>query len=98
MFTGPAGIETGYLTAAPLTTANPEAPALAPQPLVYNGSFPGTVIRLREGRASRIILRNRTGSTTNLHLHGLPIPPHVDAPFAHVHSGSNQTYRFRLPQ
>ena len=97
MFAGAAGVRTGYLTAAPMATTNIESGALAPQSLAYNGSFPGTVIRLTEGRASRIILRNRSGAMTNLHLHGLPIPPHVDAPFADVHDGTDRTYRFHLP-
>ena len=97
LFPGAAGIPTGYLTAEALPASNIESGALAPHPLSYNGFFPGQVLRLREGHASRVILRNRLGETTNLHLHGLRIPPHVDAPFAHVHAGMNQTYRFRLP-
>ncbi len=97
LFRGAAGITTGYLTAEPLRQANAESGALAAHPLAYNGSFPGTVVRLKEGHPARLILRNRTGGMTNLHLHGLRIPPHVDAPFAHVHDGTNQTYRFRLP-
>ncbi|MDX6221046.1 MAG: hypothetical protein QOD91_100 [Frankiales bacterium] len=98
MFRGPAGIRTGYVTAAPLPRANVESGALAPQPLAYNNFFPGTVIRLTEGHAARIIFRNRSGAMSNLHLHGLRIPPPVDAPFAHVHHGTNRTYRFRLPK
>ncbi|MDX6230474.1 MAG: hypothetical protein QOI76_3864 [Frankiales bacterium] len=98
MFRGPAGIRTGYLTAAPMPRSDIESGALAPEPLAYNNFFPGTVIRLQEGHASRIIFRNRSGELSNLHLHGLRIPPHVDAPFAHVHHGANQTYRFRLPK
>lgn len=97
LFAGAAGIPTGYLTAAAMPTANIEAGALAPFPLAYDGWFPGRVVRLREGHEHRIILRNRLAETTNLHLHGLRIPPHVDAPFTHVHAGMNQTYRFRLP-
>ena len=55
------------------------------------------MVRITEGHPARVIFRNRTGEPTNLHLHGLRIPPHVDAPFTHVHNGADQTYRFRLP-
>jgi FtsP/CotA-like multicopper oxidase with cupredoxin domain len=98
LFRGAAGIRTGYLTAARLPKGNIETGALAAQALSYDGTFPGPVIRLREGHPARVIFRNRSGETSNLHLHGLRIPPHVDAPFAHVHAGTNQTYRFRPPQ
>lgn len=97
LFRGAAGIRTGYLTAASLSAANIETGALATPALAYNGSFPGTLLRLKEGHPARVIFRNRTGELSNLHLHGLRIPPHVDAPFAHVHDGTDRTYRFRLP-
>jgi FtsP/CotA-like multicopper oxidase with cupredoxin domain len=97
LFRGAGGIRTGYLTAAPLPLGSAEASALAPQPLAYNGTFPGTVIRLREGHPARVIFRNRSGELTNLHLHGLRIPPHVDAPFLHLLPGADRTYRFTLP-
>jgi FtsP/CotA-like multicopper oxidase with cupredoxin domain len=97
LFRGAAGLPTGYLTAGRLPRHSPEVGVLEQNPLAYNGSFPGAVLRLREGRASRVIFRNRTGEMTSLHLHGLRIPPHVDAPFAHIEPGTNQTYRFTLP-
>jgi FtsP/CotA-like multicopper oxidase with cupredoxin domain len=97
LFRGAAGIPTGYLTVAALPATAVEAGVLASRPLAYNGSFPGQVIRLREGAPARVIFRNRAGEPTNLHLHGLRIPPHVDAPFAHIHSGEDRTYRFTLP-
>ena len=97
LFPGAAGIPTGYLTAAPLPAGAAETGVLAPNPLTYNGSFPGPVIRISAGHPSRIILRNRTGETTNLHLHGLPIPPHIDQPFLHLDDGNDATYPFHLP-
>ncbi len=97
-FRGPAGIATAYITAAPLPAGNVELGALLPRQIAYNGGFPGPILRLRDGHPARVILRNRLHETTNLHLHGLRIPPHVDAPFTHVHAGTNQTYRFALPK
>ncbi|BEP14070.1 multicopper oxidase domain-containing protein [Acidothermaceae bacterium B102] len=96
-FSGAAGLETSCLTAAPLSITSAASGVLAPGPLAYGAGFPGPVIRLREGQPSRVILRNRTGEPTNLHLHGLRIPPHVDQPFLHLDSGSDATYRFHLP-
>jgi FtsP/CotA-like multicopper oxidase with cupredoxin domain len=96
-FRGAAGIPTGYLTAAPLARSSAAGGVLAPAPLSYDAGFPGPVIRLGEGRPARIILRNRTGEPTNLHLHGLRIPPHVDQPFLHLDTGADATYRFSLP-
>ena len=97
MFEGAAGIPTGYLTAAPLARTSPASGVLAPAPLAYEVPFPGRSSASARGRASRIILRNRTGEMTNLHLHGLRVPPHVDQPFLHVEGGADATYRFRLP-
>jgi FtsP/CotA-like multicopper oxidase with cupredoxin domain len=98
LFRGAAGIPTGYLTAAALPDHSPESGVLDRDPLAYNGAFPGPVLRLREGHASRVVFRNRTGELTNLHLHGLRIPPHVDAPFAHLEDGADRTYRFTIPR
>jgi FtsP/CotA-like multicopper oxidase with cupredoxin domain len=97
LFPGAAAVDTGYLTAAALSRRSAVAGVLAPSPLAYDETFPGPVIRLREGGPARVILRNRTGEPTNLHLHGLRIPPHVDQPFLHLDSGSDATYRFELP-
>ena len=45
------------------------------QVLAYNGSYPGPLIRAREGDRLRITLRNALDEPTNLHFHGLHVSP-----------------------
>ncbi len=55
---------------------------LAPNHIVsttlYNGQFPGPVIRLREGRRTTIDLVNDTDTPEQVHWHGQNIPSDVD--------------------
>jgi FtsP/CotA-like multicopper oxidase with cupredoxin domain len=55
---------------------------LAPDHIVsttlYNGQFPGPVIRLREGRRTTIDLVNDTDTPEQVHWHGQNIPSDVD--------------------
>lgn len=60
----------------------------------YNAAFPGPVLRFREGDRVRVRLTNRLGEPTNLHLHGLHIPPDVDDPLRLVADGDTTTYEF----
>lgn len=55
---------------------------LAPDHIVsttlYNGQFPGPVIRLREGRRTTVDLVNDTDTPEQVHWHGQNIPSDVD--------------------
>lgn len=64
---------------------------------VYNGSFPGPLLRVREGEVVRVKFTNRMAEPTNLHFHGLHISPSVDNPFLAVDQGQTQIYEFRIP-
>lgn len=63
----------------------------------YNGRFPGPTLRLREGERAEIDFRNGLPEPTNLHLHGLHVPPGVDDAFLAVHPGERATYTFDVP-
>lgn len=63
----------------------------------YNDSFPGPLLRVREGDRVRIDLTNRLGEPTNLHFHGLHISPDVDNPFLEVPPGGSTAYEFTVP-
>jgi FtsP/CotA-like multicopper oxidase with cupredoxin domain len=45
---------------------------------LYNGQFPGPLLRFREGRAVTVDIRNRTDHREFLHWHGQKIPDDVD--------------------
>lgn len=65
--------------------------------LTYNGAFPGPLLRLAEGDHVRIRLTNRLEEPTNLHLHGLHIPPDADDPTRLVAPGEMTVYEFDVP-
>jgi FtsP/CotA-like multicopper oxidase with cupredoxin domain len=65
-------------------------------PFSYEGVFPGPLIRLHEGDRVRLTFANRLDRITNLHLHGLHIPPSVDDPFVHVMPGESRLYEFTV--
>ena len=46
----------------------------------------------------RLTLENRLSEPTNLHWHGLPIPPKVDDPFLEIPPGEAWTYEFNVPE
>ena len=83
------GARTGELTAA--------ADATGVTGLAYNGTSPGPLLRLREGERVRLAFRNDTDAHSSLHLHGLPLGPAADAPFAHLGPGSADVREFVLP-
>jgi FtsP/CotA-like multicopper oxidase with cupredoxin domain len=66
--------------------------------LGYNGRAPGPVLRLQEGQHVRVRFRNGLTQATNLHLHGLPIPPAVDAPHVVVEPGGSAEYELVVPE
>lgn len=64
------------LTAAPAEVE--VGPFGAYRTWVYNGQFPGSEIRVREGERLRIILENRLPEATTIHWHGVPVPNPMD--------------------
>lgn len=81
-----AGVLHGSITAAPLADG-----------LAYEGSVPGPVLRLHEGDRVRLTFSNQTPEHSSLHLHGLPLPPAVDAPLRHVMPGEADEREFTVP-
>jgi FtsP/CotA-like multicopper oxidase with cupredoxin domain len=66
--------------------------------MTYNSSFPGPVMRMREGDTVRLNFTNRLREPTNLHLHGLRISPAVDAPLIEILPGKSHLYEFNIPK
>ncbi len=66
----------------------------------FNGRFPGPAISAKQGDTVRIVLNNRLSEPTNLHFHGLHIPPTgvADNIFLEVQPGESQRYEFVVPK
>jgi FtsP/CotA-like multicopper oxidase with cupredoxin domain len=66
----------------------------------YGGSFPGRLIRMREGETVRLRFANRLPEVTNLHFHGLHVPPtgRADNSWLHVPPGEAFAYEFEVPR
>jgi FtsP/CotA-like multicopper oxidase with cupredoxin domain len=64
----------------------------------YGGAFPGRALEAREGDTLRIHFTNRLPEATNLHFHGLHIPPdgRADNVWLHIPPGERFTYEFRI--
>lgn len=64
--------------------------------LGYNGTVPGPILRMREGRTAEFDFENATDLVSNLHFHGLHVDPTGtgDNPFLTVPPGDRQRYRF----
>lgn len=69
-----------------------------PARLMTYGGFPGPTLRLREGETVRLNFTNNLPEATNLHLHGLHVPPSVDDPLALVQPGESRLYEFTVPK
>ena len=65
----------------------------------FNGSIPGPALQARPGDTVRIDFRNSLREPTNLHFHGLHIPPTgaADNSFQSVSGGDSFAYEFTLP-
>ena len=66
----------------------------------YGGSFPGKLIRVREGETVRLRFTNRLPEVTNLHFHGLHVPPtgRADNSWLHVPPDETFAYEFEVPR
>lgn len=65
----------------------------------YNGQIPGPQIEARPGDTVRIRFTNNLPEPTNLHYHGLHVPPtgNADNVFLNIPSGESFTYEFTIP-
>jgi FtsP/CotA-like multicopper oxidase with cupredoxin domain len=91
--TAPAGVEVELeVVAVTVRVADADARLLS-----YNNAVPGPLLRLREGDHVRLALTNRLNEPTNLHLHGLHVPPSVDDAFRVIAPGETTIYEFDLP-
>ena len=71
----------------------------AAQLFSYNGQIPGPKLEVRSGETVRIHLTNNLTEPTNLHYHGLHIPPtgNADNIFLKISSGEVFNYEFTIP-
>jgi FtsP/CotA-like multicopper oxidase with cupredoxin domain len=67
---------------------------------VYNDSFTAPTLVVNRGELVRVRLVNHLDEPTNLHFHGLEVPPsgHGDNIFVSVDPGRSFQYSFRLPR
>jgi FtsP/CotA-like multicopper oxidase with cupredoxin domain len=65
----------------------------------YNGTSPGPTLRVRPGDLLRVRLVNRLDQPTNLHTHGLHVPPGGDGdnPFVIIDPGARFDYAIAIP-
>jgi len=68
--------------------------------LGYNGQVPGPLLEARPGDTVRIRLTNQLSEPTNIHYHGLHVPPsgNADNIFLEIASGETHTSEFTLPK
>lgn len=67
--------------------------------LTYNGQVPGPRLEVRLGDRVQIHFTNHLNQPTNLHYHGLHIPPDgtADNVFLQIDPGERYTYEFEIP-
>lgn len=65
----------------------------------FNGRAPGPILEARPGDHVRVRFRNSLREPTNLHYHGLHVPPtgNADNSFLEIPAGEDFTYEFDLP-
>ncbi|NMT64357.1 copper resistance system multicopper oxidase [Marinobacter orientalis] len=72
------------------------------QAIAINGSIPGPVIRMTEGKDALIRVHNRLPEATSIHWHGILLPFDMDGvpgiSFAGIAAGETFTYRFPVRQ
>ena len=68
--------------------------------LTYNGSLPGPTLMVKPGDTLKINLVNKTGLMTNLHTHGLHVPPVKDGdnPLIMIENGKSFKYTIKIPK
>ncbi len=75
----------------------PQGPARI---LTYNGRSPGPRLEVRAGDGVRLRFRNRLEQPSNLHYHGLHVPPGgtADNVFLSIPGGESFAYSFEIPR
>jgi CopA family copper-resistance protein len=70
--------------------------------IAINGSIPGPVIRMQEGKEALIRVHNRLNESTSIHWHGILLPFNMDGvpgiSFPGIPSGETFTYRYPIRQ
>ena len=70
--------------------------------ITINGTVPGPLVRLREGRDETLRVTNKLMEDSSIHWHGLLLPPGMDGvpgvSFAGIKAGETFTYRFPVRQ
>lgn len=68
--------------------------------LTYNDQVPGPRLEAKPGDTVQIRFTNQLDQSTNLHYHGLHIPPTgtADNVFLEIPPGEHYTYEFQIPQ
>ena len=94
--TDPGGIDL-YLEHKDLLVGGKPARTIA-----INGSIPGPVIRMQEGKEALIRVHNRMPESTSIHWHGILLPYNMDGvpgiSFPGIDPGETFTYRFPVRQ
>lgn len=94
--TDPGGIDL-YLERKNLLVGGKPGRAIA-----INGSIPGPVIRMQEGKAALIRVHNRLRESTSIHWHGILLPFNMDGvpgiSFPGIPAGETFTYRYPVRQ
>ncbi|RDD62045.1 copper resistance system multicopper oxidase [Ferruginivarius sediminum] len=74
----------------------------AARPITINGTVPGPVVRLREGRDAVIRVTNHLDEPTSIHWHGILLPFRMDGvpgvSFPGIAPGETFTYRYPVRQ
>ncbi|BCO32113.1 copper oxidase [Thiohalobacter sp. COW1] len=91
--TDPGGIDL-YLEYRDLLVGGKPGRAIA-----INGSIPGPVIRMQEGREALIRVHNRLNESTSIHWHGILLPFNMDGVPGISFPGipANETFTYRYP-
>ncbi len=70
--------------------------------MTINGSFPGPVIHLKEGKEALIRVHNHMSESTSIHWHGMLVPTNMDGvpgiSYPGIAPGETFTYRFKVRQ
>lgn len=64
----------------------------------YGGELPGPTLHAREGERVRLVFHNRLPEPSNVHLHGMHMPPAVDDPHRVAAPGASLSYEFTIPE
>lgn len=85
------------LVAAPSTSG--VWPGRTTSLLTFGGSYPSPTLRARRGELLELQFENRLTEATNIHWHGLAVPPEADGhPTGVLPPGGTRHYRFRIAE